>query len=145
MSKKYRLVRTAPGVLDLSQVLDDQGRPVLLRALSDYAVVDAGTAQHPLVTRFVGAGLAIEEISPTPAAGPAIPVPVPTVPKTIVTPAPAPAPTPEPRVIIPEPEPEPPPPPPPAAEETKPENAPTADTIVDEPVTSTKKSRKHGR
>ena len=88
MPKKYRLVRTDPGVLDLSQVLDDQGRPVLLKKAGDFAVVDEPTTKHPLVQRFVGAGLALEEVSLTPVQAPATPV----VDKVTAPPKPAPEP-----------------------------------------------------
>jgi type IV secretory pathway VirB10-like protein len=74
MPKKYRLVRTDPGVLDLSQVLDEQGRPVLLKKANDFAVVDEVTSQHPMVQRFIGAGLKLEEVSLTPVQAPATPV-----------------------------------------------------------------------
>jgi len=145
MSKKYRLVRTAPGVLDLSQVLDDQGRPVLLRALNDFAVVNEATAQHPLVKRFVDAGIRVEEVSLTPGSVPAVPV----VDKVTAPPKPAPAPAPEPKVFVPE------APPPKVEEPPVPEATPEGeadvaapapeDTTVDEAKPSKKSSRKYGR
>jgi hypothetical protein len=96
MSKKYRLVRTDPGVLDLSQVLDDAGRPVVLKNTGDAAVVNEATTKHPLVRRFIGAGLKVEEVSLTPVQAPATPVvdKVTAPPKPPPTPAPAPKPAP---------------------------------------------------
>jgi hypothetical protein len=40
MPRKYRLIRTDLGALDLSQVLDDQGRPILLKKLGDFVIVN---------------------------------------------------------------------------------------------------------
>lgn len=88
MPKKYRLVRTDPGVLDLSQVLDEQGRPVLLKKANDFAIVDEATSKHPTIQRFVGAGLKLEEVSLTPVQAPAIPM----VDKVTAPPKPAPEP-----------------------------------------------------
>jgi hypothetical protein len=93
MPKKYRIVRTDPGVLDLSQVLDDRGKPILLSGVGAATVVDEHTLKHPLVARYVGAGLAAEEVSLTPVQAPATPV-VPAA--TAPPPAPPPKPTPPP-------------------------------------------------
>jgi hypothetical protein len=120
MPKKYRLVRTDPGVLDLSQVLDEQGKPILLKKAGDFAVVNEAATKHPLVNRFVGAGLKLEEVSLTPVQAPATPV-------VDKVPAP-PKPTPEP------PKPEPPPDPPPAPPEVMTKN----DVPKDEPEAKAK-------
>lgn len=118
MPKKYRLVRTEVGVLDLSQVLDDQGRPILLDGVGAEVVVAEHVVKHPLVARYVGAGIQAEEIPVqvprvpvTPAVSappPAPPVakPAPTAP-TVVEPEPVMAskPDPVPEVIIPDPPP----------------------------------------
>jgi outer membrane biosynthesis protein TonB len=121
MPKKYRLVRTDPGVLDLSQVLDEQGKPVLLKKAGDFAVVNETATQHPLIKRFIGAGLQLEEVSLTPVQAPATPV----VDKVTAPPKPAPEP--------PKPEPTPPPEPPPAPPEvvTK-EDAPKDESKADD-------------
>ena len=113
MPKKYRLVRTDPGTLDLSQVLDEQGRPVLLKKANDFAIVDEATSKHPMIQRFVGAGLKLEEVSLTPVQAPATPV----VDKVAAPPKPAPEP------------PKPPPAPPEVmTKETVKDDAPAKDT-----------------
>lgn len=104
---KYRLTWQGGGALDLSQVLDERGVPVLFTKTGDSVVVDGGTYQHPLVQRYVGNGLAAEEADTKAAAAPA-PTPAPP-PAAKPKPAPEPKtePPPEPSPPIPEPEPEP--------------------------------------
>lgn len=76
---KYRLTWQGTGALDLSQVLDVRGKPVLLTKPGDSVVVDRGTYGHPLVQRYVGSGLKVDEIgTKTPVqAAPAPPPPAP--------------------------------------------------------------------
>jgi hypothetical protein len=121
MPKKYRLVRTDPGVLDLSQVLDDQGKPILLSKQGAEVVVDENTLKHPLVARYVGAGLHAEEVSLTPVQAPATPV-VPAA--TAPPPAPPPPEPPKKEPVAPPPE------------ETKPaeEVMTSTDTSTDKPA-----------
>lgn len=142
MSKKYRLVRTDPGALDLSQILDDKGRPILLKKAGDFAIVNEPTSKHPLVQRFLGAGLQMQEISLTPGAGPATPMVTATAPKQPAPEAPKltpPEPKEEPIVIINEPAKEPP------TEDPEPtEDAPSesSDDTTDDTQRSGKKARR---
>lgn len=82
MPKKFRLIRTDVGVLDLTQVLDDQGRPLLLRGKGAEVVVAEHALKHPLVARYIDAGIEAVEI----------PVQVPSVPVASGVPAPPPTP-----------------------------------------------------
>jgi len=54
---KYRLTWQGDGSLDLSQVLDDRGQPILLTEKGAGATVDAVTYQHPLVQHYLKSGL----------------------------------------------------------------------------------------
>jgi hypothetical protein len=92
---KYRLTWQGGGALDLSQVLDERGVPVLFTKPGDSVVVDGGTFGHPLVQRYVGSGLKAEEAdtkATMQAATPAPPPPAPPIAKVATEPPPAPEP-----------------------------------------------------
>jgi len=81
---KYRLTWHGGGALDLSQVLDERGIPVLFTKPGDSVVVDGGTFKHPLIQRYTKQGIQAEEVAtkqqaarPAPVAVPAAPVPAP--------------------------------------------------------------------
>lgn len=89
MPRKYRIVRTEPGVLDLSRVLDDQGKPVILCKRGDTAIINARALRHPHIKQYLGIGLRVEEISLTPVQAPRITrVPVTTAPPSAPPPPP---------------------------------------------------------
>jgi len=122
---KYRLTWRGTGALDLSQVLDECGVPVLFTKPGDCVLLNAGTFRHPLVQSCVGHGLEVETIG-VPAALPA--------PVVVVPPAPLPPP-PKPPVIITPPPPPPPPDPEPVVEAPTPAPSPPPEIIPDtEPV-----------
>lgn len=144
MPRKYRLVRTDLGALDLSQVLDDQGRPILLKKMGDFVIVNEPTSKHPLIQRFIGAGLKVEEVSLTPVQGPATPVAsaVTAPPKpTPEPPKPAPAPTPP---VVPDVVPEEVKKEPPAEDEEPPADAPNnaSEDTTDDTQRSGKKAKR---
>lgn len=63
---KYRLTWTGDGSLDLSQILDERGRPVVLTQKGAKAIVSAATYQHPLIRHYEKSGLKGEKLSETP-------------------------------------------------------------------------------
>lgn len=88
---KYRLTWKGDGSLDLSQVLDDRGQPIVLTEKGAGATVDAVTYKHPLVQHYLKSGLEGQKLGgPAPVATPA--------PAATAAPKPAPkaAPKPEP-------------------------------------------------
>lgn len=83
---KYRLTWQGDGSLDLSQVLDDRGVPIVLATRGAGATVDAVTFQHPLVQHYLKSGLEAAKLgAPAPVAAPAA-----TMTATPVAPDPAP-------------------------------------------------------
>jgi len=102
---KYRLIWERDGALDLSQVLDDRGKPILLTEKGAFVTVDAAALQHPVVKRYLGSGLKQESLEGTPPVTPASPAAAPTSVKA--TPPSAPEPKPEPAPIVATPKPEP--------------------------------------
>jgi len=90
---KHRLTWTGDGSLDLSQVLDDRGIPILFPKTGAEVIVNEGTLTHPFVQRYLkpGAGLKNEVVGNGPAV-PAAPAAAPAAPPT-----PKPAPTPDPK------------------------------------------------
>lgn len=122
----YKLTRTGDGALDLSQVPDASGRPVVLQRKGDSCVVNELNAKHPLVQRYKGHGLLVEEISLKIDGAPAVPATAPAPP----TPAPLPPVTEGSTPAI---EPEPPASVPAAAPETPPTTEPAADSASVEP------------
>jgi hypothetical protein len=90
--QKYRLEWQGVGSLDLSQILDEHGVPVIFPRPGAVAIVDARTFAHPHVQNYLKAGLVGTLIGPgaTPVikvdAPPAPPAPPPSVPE--VTPPP---------------------------------------------------------
>lgn len=148
----YKLTRTGNGALDLSQVLDTSGNPIVFRRKGDACVVSALNATHPLVQRYNGHGLLIQEISlkvggapAVPAAAPAPPTPAQPSPGTedgpvaATTPAPTTPEAPTPEVTTPAALPE--------TQPAEPPVVPSADTVADEPQDSTPstESGKKGR
>lgn len=93
---KYRLTWTGDGSLDLSQVLDDRGVPIVLTKPGAEAVVTEGGYRHPLVQRCLKSGLKATPLDGpvTQAAAPPAPK-APAVPKTAPEPAPVKEPTPK--------------------------------------------------
>lgn len=63
---KYRLIWQKSTPLDLSQILDDRGRPVVFIGKGANVTIDAITYKHPLVQKYCGNGLDIEVIDPIP-------------------------------------------------------------------------------
>jgi len=115
---KHRLTWNGHGSLDLSQVLDVRGVPILFPKPGTAVVVDENTLRHPIVQRYLKSP-SLEAVNlDGPAAAPA---PV----KAAPPPPPPPAPTPEP-MPEPTPEPEAPVTPPPSVPE-----AATASTSVE--------------
>jgi len=112
---KYRLTWQGTGALDLSQVADEIGMPVLFTRPGDSVIVTAGTFQHPLVQNYIGNGLGAERlgavvdarpVSPAVTAPPP-PPPLPPPPEPLLVAPPAPptevaVPTPEPKAATPE-------------------------------------------
>ena len=106
---KFRLTWRGTGALDLSQVLDECGVPVLFTKPGDSVLLNAGTFHHPLVQNCIGHGLEVETLG-LPAILVTPPAPLPPAPRVIVPPPPPPPPPePEPVVEIPTPAPSPPP------------------------------------
>jgi outer membrane biosynthesis protein TonB len=88
---KYRLTWKGDGSLDLSQVLDDRGQPIVLAEKGAGANVDAVTFKHPLVQHYLKAGLEATKLGgPAPVSAPA------PAPAAAPKPAPKAAPKPEP-------------------------------------------------
>lgn len=109
---KYRLTWRGTGALDLSQVLDECGVPVLFTKPGDSVLLNAGTFRHPLVQSCIGHGLEVETIGvpaalPTPPPLPPAPLPPAPKPVIITPPPPPPPPVPEPVVEVPTPAPSP--------------------------------------
>ncbi len=102
---KHRLTWTGDGSLDLSQVLDDRGIPILFPKTGAAVIVRDNALKHPLVLRYLkpGAGMKSEVVGEGPAvpAAPAAAAPAPAAPPK---PKPAPAPDPKPKEKAPEPE-----------------------------------------
>ena len=99
---KHRLTWTGDGSLDLSQVLDDRGVPILFPKKNAEAVVTEGALKHPLVQRYLkpGGGLKSEPLGE----GPAVPAAPAAAPAAPPKPKPEPAPEPKPKEKAPEPE-----------------------------------------
>lgn len=97
---KYRLTWQGTGALDLSQVADETGMPVLFTRPGDSIIVTAGTFQHPLVQNYIGNGLGAERLGAIiePAA-PALKIVAPPPPEP--PPLPPPPPPPEPLPVAP--------------------------------------------
>jgi hypothetical protein len=77
---KYRLTWTGDGSLDLSQVPDDRGVPIVFTKKGAEAVVDEGSYRHPLVQRCLKSGLeatslesGVVQQAPAPPKAPAVP------------------------------------------------------------------------
>ena len=122
---KYRLTWRGTGALDLSQVLDECGVPVLFTKPGDSVLLNAGTFRHPLVQSCIGHGIEVETIG-LPAAPMTSPAPLPPA-LRIVAP------------VVTSPPPLPPPPPPPVQEPVieapTPAPSPSPEVIPDtEPV-----------
>ena len=90
---KHRLTWTGDGSLDLTQVLDDRGIPILFPKKGADVIVRDGALTHPFIQRYLkpGAGLKAEQVGDGPAV-PAAPAAAPAAP-----PKPKPAPTPDPK------------------------------------------------
>lgn len=86
--RKYCLTWQGDGSLDLSQVLDDGGVPIIFPTKGAAAVVDEQTYKHPHVQNYLRAGLVATQLG-TPA-----PEPVAAPPPAVVAPKPTPAPAP---------------------------------------------------
>lgn len=92
----YRLTWNGDGSLDLSAVLDVQGKPILFDKKGAQAVVDENSLKHPVISRYGKAGMLVaEDLSnvvakqaPTPPAAPAATAPP--APKAAPKPAPPP-------------------------------------------------------
>lgn len=85
--QKYRLEWQGDGSLDLSQVLDEHGIPVIFPRRGATAIVDARTFAHPHIQNYLGAGLKGTPLGHT------SPSPIPPTPPSLpLAPAPAPAP-----------------------------------------------------
>lgn len=85
---KHRLTWTGDGSLDLSQVLDDRGVPIIFTKKGDEAVVNEGSYRHPLVQRCLKSGLTATSLD---GAAPQAPAPVkaaPAAPKAAPAPPP---------------------------------------------------------
>lgn len=96
---KYRLTWQGTGSLDLSQVLDDRGQPVVLPTKGAQATVNAATYMHPLVQHYLKSGLKAEKLGGPPTAAPTPPAPTPPPPpKAKEAAPPKPAAKPEPKV-----------------------------------------------
>lgn len=63
---KYRLIWQKNTPLDLSQILDDRGRPIVFIGKGAQVTVDAITYKHPLIQKYCGNGLDINIIDPIP-------------------------------------------------------------------------------
>lgn len=87
MPTKYRLTWRGEGSLDLSQILDVRGIPILFAKKEAVIVVDEGTVRHPLIQQYVGTKLTAEPIDVPNAAqtstGTTLPVQLPTTSSTI--------------------------------------------------------------
>jgi len=65
--QKYSLTWQGDGSLDLSQVLDDRGVPIIFSAKGAIAVVDMQTYKHPHIQNYLRAGLVATPLgTPTP-------------------------------------------------------------------------------
>lgn len=86
---KYRLTWTGDGSLDLSQVRDDQGIPIVLIKPGAETVVTEDGYRHPLVQRYLTRGLKATLLDGpvTQAAAPPAPKAPPAVPKMASEPA----------------------------------------------------------
>jgi hypothetical protein len=84
---KYRLTWQGAGALDLSQVTDDAGLPVLFAGPGSIVVVNDGTLRHPLVQNYLHDGLKAERLGPAIEAPPppktAMPLPPPLPPPSL--------------------------------------------------------------
>ena len=100
---KYRLTWRGTGALDLSQVLDECGMPVLFTRPGECVLVSAGTYRHPTIQGYVGHGLQADEIGTTPVAvAPPSPTLPPALPSLLSIPVPSsPLPSPPPPVLEP--------------------------------------------
>jgi len=104
---KYRLTWHGTGALDLSQVADETGMPVLFTRPGDSVIITAGTFQHPFVQSYLGSGLRAERLgaiiepaatslkttaplSPEPSPLPPPPPPLPSPPEPLPVAPPAP-------------------------------------------------------
>jgi hypothetical protein len=120
---KYRLTWQGTGALDLSQVADETGMPVLFTRPGDSVIITAGTFQHPFVQSYLSNGLQAERLGaviepastplklaapPSPELPPPLPPPPPPPEPLPVAPSAPPTevavPTPKPEAPIPEPE-----------------------------------------
>ena len=131
---KYRLTWRGSGALDLSQVTDDSGLPILFVKPGDHVLVNAGTFRHPLVQNYVNRGIDVEELGVVTAP----PAPPPVVIPPVITPKPEPVPEPVTPVVVPPLPPAPPPevvpdvaPPSPAPSPVLEEPAPDSVTVVE--------------
>lgn len=94
---KHRLTWNGHGSLDLSQVLDVRGVPILFPKPGTAVVVDENTLRHPIVQRYLKSP-SLEAVNlDGPAAAPA---PVKAAPPPPPPPAPTPEPMPEPTPIL---------------------------------------------
>lgn len=99
--QKYRLVWDGAGSLDLSQVLDERGVPVIFAKRGAAVIVDGLTFKHPLVQNYLTSGLKATPLGgpaapAVPVVAPAAPPPPPKPVPPVVTAAPAPKPVPPP-------------------------------------------------
>ena len=85
---KYRLTWTGDGSLDLSQVPDDRGVPIVFTKPGDTAVVNEGSYRHPLVQRYLKSGLKADSPDGAVQQAPAPAPKAPAVPKTAPEPTP---------------------------------------------------------
>lgn len=92
---KHRLTWTGDGSLDLSQVLDDRGIPILFPKTGAAVIVRESALKHPLVQRYLkpGAGMKSEVVGE----GPAVPAAPAAAPAPAAPPKPKPAPAPDPK------------------------------------------------
>ena len=82
----FKLTRTGDGALDLSQVPDIHGRPVVLGHKGASAVVSGPNAKSRVVKRYSGHGLLVEEINPKVGGAPAVPATAPAPPTPVQSP-----------------------------------------------------------
>jgi hypothetical protein len=85
---KHRLTWTGDGSLDLSQVPDERGVPIVFTKPGDEAVVNEGSYRHPLVQRYLKSGLKAESLDGAVPQAPAPAPKAPAVPKTAPEPKP---------------------------------------------------------
>ena len=135
---KHRLTWTGDGSLDLSQVLDERGIPILFPKTGAAVIVRESALKHPLVQRYLkpGAGMTSEVVGE----GPAVPAAPAAAPAPTAPPKPKPAPDPEPKEKAPEAK---------AEKKEKPKTfstkASTSDTDVVTSAKDKKKSKSRGK